>query len=118
MPLNKISDKNNTIVIYIKIFSIFVAVIYTQFIFMFRLKDENIPLPEKYPVVKRVLPTAKKDGVDKFGNFIIREDFDICPQHGLQEEVVASECNLIFLAGEATMGKALSINEFVLSKDG
>ncbi len=85
---------------------------------MLRLKDENIPLPEKYPVVKRVLPTAKKDGVDKFGNFIIREDFDICPQHGLQEEVVASECNLIFLAGEATMGKGADYKTPISTPDG
>lgn len=75
---------------------------------MLRLKDENIPLPEKYPVVKRVLATISKKGVDKFGNFVIRGDVDICPQHGLQEDVVASECNLIFMAGEATMGKSFS----------
>lgn len=75
---------------------------------MFRLKDDSVPFPEKYPVVKRVLATINKKGVDKFGNFIIRKDIDICPQHGLQEQIVASEHNLVFLVGESSMGKTFS----------
>jgi hypothetical protein len=85
---------------------------------MFVIKDKDIPLPTPYPRVYRKLPTVKESGWTRFDNFTIRKDIDLCPQPGLQEKVVASECNLIFLAGEATMGKALSINEFVLSQDG
>lgn len=85
---------------------------------MLILKNKEIPLPEPYPVVQRKLPTAISDGWDIFDDFKIRKDVDLCPQIGLQEDVVASECNLIFLAGEATMGKALYINELVLAKDG
>ena len=85
---------------------------------MFVIKDKDIPLPTPYPRVYRKLPTVKEGGWTRFDNFTIRKDIDLCPQPGLQEKVVASECNLIFLAGEATMGKALSINEFVLSQDG
>ena len=85
---------------------------------MFVIKDKDIPLPTPYPRVYRKLPTVKESGWTRFDNFTIRKDIDLCPQPGLQEKVVASECNLIFLAGEATMGKAVSINEFVLATDG
>lgn len=85
---------------------------------MLVLKNTNIPFPKPYPKVQRKLATVEDEGWTKFDDFKIRKDVDLCPQLGLQENVIASECNLIFLAGEATMGKALSINELVLSQDG
>lgn len=85
---------------------------------MLVLKNADIPIPEPYPKVQRKLATVEDEGWTKFDDFKIRKDIDLCPQLGLQENVIASECNLIFLAGEATMGKAVSINEFVLATDG
>ena len=75
---------------------------------MLVLKNKEIPIPEPYPKVRRKLPTAVSDGWDIFDDFKIRKGIDLCPQPGLQEDVVSSECNLIFLAGEATMGKTFS----------
>ena len=85
---------------------------------MLVLKNKEIPIPEPYPKVQRKLATVEDEGWTKFDDFKIRKDVDLCPQLGLQENVIASECNLIFLAGEATMGKAVSINELVLATDG
>ena len=85
---------------------------------MLVLKNREIPIPEPYPKVQRKLATVEDEGWTKFDDFKIRKDVDLCPQLGLQENVIASECNLIFLAGEATMGKAVSINELVLATDG
>ena len=85
---------------------------------MLVLKNKEIPIPEPYPKVQRKLATVEDEGWTKFDDFKIRKDVDLCPQLGLQENVIASECNLIFLAGEATMGKALCINEIVLTNDG
>ncbi len=85
---------------------------------MLVLKNADIPIPEPYPKVQRKLATVEDEGWTKFDDFKIRKDVDLCPQLGLQENVIASECNLIFLAGEATMGKAVSINELVLATDG
>jgi len=85
---------------------------------MLVLKNADIPIPEPYPKVQRKLATVEDEGWTKFDDFKIRKDIDLCPQLGLQENVIASECNLIFLAGEATMGKAVSINELVLATDG
>ena len=72
------------------------------------LKNREIPIPEPYPKVQRKLATVEDEGWTKFDDFKIRKDVDLCPQLGLQENVIASECNLIFLAGEATMGKTFS----------
>ncbi len=85
---------------------------------MLVLKNADIPIPEPYPKVQRKLATVEDEGWTKFDDFKIRKDIDLCPQLGLQENVIASECNLVFLAGEATMGKAVSINELVLATDG
>ena len=71
---------------------------------MLVLKNTNIPFPKPYPKVQRKLATVEDEGWTKFDDFKIRKDVDLCPQLGLQENVIASECNLIFLAGEATMG--------------
>lgn len=75
---------------------------------MLVLKNTNIPFPKPYPKVQRKLATVEDEGWTKFDDFKIRKDVDLCPQLGLQENVIASECNLIFLAGEATMGKTFS----------
>ena len=75
---------------------------------MLVLKNKEIPIPEPYPKVQRKLATVEDEGWTKFDDFKIRKDVDLCPQLGLQENVIASECNLIFLAGEATMGKTFS----------
>lgn len=75
---------------------------------MLVLKNADIPIPEPYPKVQRKLATVEDEGWTKFDDFKIRKDVDLCPQLGLQENVIASECNLIFLAGEATMGKTFS----------
>lgn len=85
---------------------------------MLILKNKEIPLPEPYPVVQRKLPTAIDNGWTKFDDFKIREELDLCPQLGLQEEVVASECNLIFLAGEATMGKGADYKTLISTPNG
>ena len=75
---------------------------------MLVLKNKEIPIPEPYPKVQRKLATVEDEGWTKFDDFKIRKDVDLCPQLGLQENVIASECNFIFLAGEATMGKTFS----------
>ena len=75
---------------------------------MIRLKNQDAPMPEKYPRVERKIPTVDEKGWIKVDGVLLRDNIDLMPQPGLQEEVCASDCNLIFMAGSATMGKTFS----------
>ena len=76
---------------------------------MLRLRDTSIIKPAPYPKVERKLPTARDKGCTTVGGFRIRKDIDYIPQVGLQEDVCASDCNLIFMCGQATSGKTFSM---------
>ena len=75
---------------------------------MFIPKNPNIIKPKLYPKVERKEPTIKDKGYVRIDGFELRDKIDICPQLGLQENLIASECNLIFICGAATMGKTYS----------
>lgn len=75
---------------------------------MLTLKNKYAEFPDKYPVVERKIPTATEKGWTKVGGVLLRDNIDLIPQPGLQEEVCACECNLIFMAGAATMGKTFA----------
>jgi hypothetical protein len=75
---------------------------------MFIPKSTNIIKPKLYPKVERKDPTIKDKGYVRIDGFELRDKIDICPQLGLQENLIASECNLIFICGAATMGKTYS----------
>ena len=75
---------------------------------MIRLKNQGIPMPEKYQRVERKIPTVDEKGWVKVDGVLLRDNIDLMPQPGLQEEVCASDCNLIFMAGSATMGKTFA----------
>ena len=75
---------------------------------MFRVKNKDAPFPEPYPVVKRRLGTIAKKEWNSFDGFKVRDNIDLCPQFGIQEQIGASECSLVFMVGEATMGKTFS----------
>lgn len=76
----------------------------------FKLVNPNINFPKLYPRVERVLATATKPSYIKVGNHVIRKNMvDLIPQPGLQEDVCASDCNLIFMCGQATSGKTFSM---------
>lgn len=84
----------------------------------FKLVNPNINFPKLYPRVERVLATATKPSYIKVGNHVIRKDIDFLPQPGLQEDVCASDCNLIFMCGQATSGKAQPYDAKVLTPKG
>lgn len=75
----------------------------------FRLLDNSIVLPALYPRVERELATVKKKSKIVVGGFQLRRNVDYMPQPGLQEEVCASECNLIFMCGQGTAGKTFAL---------
>ena len=76
---------------------------------MFRLRPNHAPFPPLYAHVERKLPTVKDKGWDKVGDFVLREKIDFMPQAGMQEDFLACESSLIFLAGAAQMGKTYAM---------
>lgn len=64
-----------------------------------------------YPKVQRKLSTATKKGFDIIGGYQLRKGAvkDYMPYPGMQESVCASECNLIFMCGQATSGKTMTM---------
>lgn len=77
----------------------------------YRLINRNAKLPTLYPRVKRKLSTAKEKGWDIVGGYKLRKGAvkDYIPYPGMQENVCASECNLIFMCGQGTAGKTFSM---------
>lgn len=75
----------------------------------FRLLNRNITFPALYPKVERELATVKKKSKTVVGGFELRHNIDFIPQVGLQEDVCASECNLIFMCGQGTAGKTFAL---------
>ena len=75
-------------------------------------------LPEKYPSVRRTLATVTSESKTVVGDFELRHKVDYIPQIGLQENVCASECNLIFMCGQGTAGKAQPYDANVLTPKG
>lgn len=82
----------------------------------FRLLDKSLRFDiALYPKVERKLPTVSDKGWDKVGGFTLRDKetygvyADYMPQPGLQENLCACECNLIFVCGAATSGKTYAM---------
>lgn len=82
----------------------------------FRLLDKSLKFDVAlYPKVERKLPTVSDKGWDKVGGFTLRDKetygvyADYMPQPGLQENLCACECNLIFVCGAATSGKTYAM---------
>lgn len=75
----------------------------------FRLLNNKITFPALYPKVERELATVKKKSKTVVGGFELRHKVDYIPQLGLQEDVCASECNLIFMCGQGTAGKTFAL---------
>lgn len=73
---------------------------------------------EKYPHVERKLATATEKGYVKINGEEIRPKIDLCYQQGLQENMLTTEADILFLGGEPGSGKALSINELVCTPNG
>lgn len=71
-------------------------------------KELKIDIP-LYPKVERELATVKKKSKTVVGGFELRHKVDYMPQPGLQEDVCASECNLIFTCGQGTAGKTFAL---------
>ena len=72
-----------------------------------RFKDKN-KIPEKYPTVVRQDPTMEDPGFVEVDGYRLRPNVDLIPQRGMQENLCASDCNLIFLTGSATAGKTFA----------
>lgn len=82
----------------------------------FRLLDKSLQFDiALYPRVERKLATVSDKGWDKVGGFTLRDKetygvyADYMPQPGLQENLCACECNLIFVCGAATSGKTYAM---------
>lgn len=75
----------------------------------FKLINKNLLLPSLYPKVERKLATVKEKSHIVVGGHVIRKNKDYIPQPGLQEDVCASECNLIFMCGQGTAGKTFAL---------
>lgn len=76
---------------------------------MFRLKPDHAPFPPLYEHVERKKATVRDKGYDKVGDFVLRENIDLMPQEGLQENLARCTSNLIFICGEATSGKTFGM---------
>ena len=76
--------------------------------YMLVLKNKDAVWPELYPKVERYEGTVKEKGWVKVDGVLLRDNIDLMPQLGLQEQVMMSDCNLIFMAGSATMGKTFA----------
>lgn len=61
--------------------------------------------PQRYPKVVREDPTIDNPGFVEVDGYRLRPNLDLMPQRGMQENLCASECNLIFLGGSGTSGK-------------
>lgn len=72
-------------------------------------KDLDFSNLKRYPKVERVLATVTTKSKTFIGDFELRHKVDYLPQRGLQEDVCASECNLIFMCGQATSGKTFAM---------
>lgn len=77
----------------------------------FKLFRNTHSLPSLYPRVERKLSTAKEKGYEIVGGYKLRKGAikDYMPYPGMQESVCASECNLIFMCGQATSGKTFTM---------
>jgi hypothetical protein len=76
----------------------------------FRIIDKSLKFDVAlYPRVERTLATVKSKSKTIVGGFELRHKIDYIPQVGLQENVCASECNLMFLCGQGTSGKTFSM---------
>lgn len=75
----------------------------------FRLLRNIEQWPALYPRVERKLATVKSKSKTVVGGFELRHKIDYIPQVGLQENVCASECNLVFMCGQGTSGKTFSM---------
>ncbi len=76
----------------------------------FRLLDKSLKFDVAlYPKVERKLATVKSKSKTIVGGFELRHKIDYIPQVGLQENVCASECNLVFMCGQGTSGKTFSM---------
>ena len=85
---------------------------------MFKLINKERTLPDKYPCAERELATVKTKSKTVVDGFELRHKVDYIPQVGLQEEVCSSECNLIFMCGQGTAGKAQPYDANVLTPKG
>ena len=76
----------------------------------FRILDKSLKFDiALYPKVERKLATVKSKSKTIVGGFELRHKIDYIPQVGLQENVCASECNLVFMCGQGTSGKTFSM---------
>lgn len=75
----------------------------------FRLLSKDLGFPTLYPRVERTLATVKTKSKTVVGGFELRHKVDYIPQPGLQENVCASECNLVFMCGQGTSGKSFAM---------
>ena len=86
--------------------------------FVLNTAHPKFPSMHRYPEVQRTLATVKAKSKTLVGDFEIRHKVDYIPQSGLQEDVCASECNLIFMCGQGTAGKAQPYDAHVLTTNG
>lgn len=82
----------------------------------YRLTNKKLVFRNKEQSALRTLATAKTKSKTVVGGFELRHKIDYIPQVGLQENVCASKCNLIFMCGQGTSGKSFAM--FLKALDG
>lgn len=85
---------------------------------MLRIINKDAPFPEIYPIPERKEPTLEDKGYVRVNDELLRDNIDLIPQPGLQEAVLTCECNLIFMAGSATMGKGADYKSLISTHHG
>ena len=75
-------------------------------------------MPERYPTVVRQDPTMEDPGFVEVDGYRLRPNVDLIPQRGMQENLCASDCNLIFLTGSATGGKEEPYDAKIITPNG
>lgn len=76
---------------------------------MYILKKDGIVFPKPYPVAERKDPSLEDKGLDKVGNYILRDKIDLMPQKGMQEMMCRCSSNLVFACGAGTSGKTFAL---------
>lgn len=85
---------------------------------MFFKLENFIGNVEKYPHVERKLGTVTEKGWVKINGVEIRDKIDICYQPGLQENMLTTEADILFLGGEPGSGKGEPLDSMIVTPFG
>lgn len=85
---------------------------------MLKLIDPNVKFPKLYPKVTRKLATVDEEGWDAIDSKVLRKGIDMIYQDGMQDAMLSTPVDVLFLGGQPGGGKATSCKSDVCTPDG